>query len=329
MTKDKVLIILKSSGDYVSGESMSRELGVSRAAVNSAVKALRQEGYEISSVTNRGYMLCSSPDRLSQGEIEKALPAGRGETVKFLETVDSTNNYLKNKAGDGSLPDGYTVVADHQTGGRGRRGRSFSSPPGCGVYLSMLIRPDSAPGDTAGITAWVAVAVCDAIEKTCGIRPGIKWINDIIMGRRKVAGILTELSVEGESGHIQYIVIGIGINTNQRESDFPPELSEIAGSVAMAAGKSIDRGRLAGELINSLDRMRRGWPHEKERYLAAYRRDCVTIGKEVLLVRNGEQKKAFAKDIDDDFSLIAELPDGSLETVFTGEVSVRGLYGYV
>ncbi len=328
MTKDHVIAILRKSDEYVSGEEISQVLGVSRAAVNSAVKSLRKDGYHILSSTNKGYLLSGSPDKLNAGELLALLPAGRTERIVHLETVDSTNNYLRMLAQEGA-PDGFIAVANEQTGGRGRLGRSFQSPKDKGIYLSMLMRPDSLPAEAVNITAWVAVAMCDAIETVSGVRPGIKWVNDLVMNGKKICGILTEMSVESENGHIQYVITGIGINVNGQENDFSEEIRHIATSLAMETGTEINRAQLACEMIKGLDRLRADWPEKKEAYLSAYRKDCITLGKEVRLLRNGIEKTGAAEDIDNDFGLVVRFSDGRCESITSGEVSVRGLYGYV
>lgn len=327
-TKDEVLAVLKKHGGYVSGETLGETLGVSRMAVNAAVKALRQDGYEISSSTNRGYILTCAPDRLNSGELLALLPAERVEKILCLDSVDSTNNRLRELALTGA-PAGQVVIAESQTAGRGRRGRQFASPAGKGVYLSTLFRPESVqPAAVTTLTAHVAVAICNAVETVCGVRPGIKWVNDLLLGNRKICGILTEMSVESENGHIQYVIVGVGVNANETENDFPAELRPVATSILTETGKRFDRARLAAQMILELDKLRAVWPHEKGRYLAAYRNDCVTVGKTVILSGTDEQT-AFAQAVSDDFGLIVRFPDGTEKTISSGEVSVRGLYGYV
>ena len=327
MTRDTVLAILKRAEGFASGEEISRALGVSRAAVNGAVKALRREGYEIESATNRGYRLINAPDRLTSGELSALLPAERMKTVLCLDSVDSTNDCLRTLAQEGA-PDGQIVLANRQTKGRGRMGRPFQSPADTGVYMSVLLRPDSAPADISGITAWAAEAMCSAVNRVCGERPGIKWINDLVMGGKKVCGILTELSIESESSRVQFVIIGCGVNANEAEGDFPPELSNIAGSVYSQTGKRIKRAELAACMIEELDALRSAWPGGKRKYLDAYKRDCLTPGNKVLVISGAGEREAFADSVDDDFRLVVILPDGSREAVSSGEVSVRGLYGY-
>ena len=329
MLSDEVLALLKEQEGYCSGEEMSRRLGVSRAAVWKAIAALRQAGYDISSAPNRGYQLQKSPDRVSEGELKGAL-AGRvlGKELLCLDTVDSTNNEVKRRVVQGA-PEGLTVIADQQTGGRGRRGRVFVSPPG-GLYVSVLLRPDAGLRELMWLTAWSGVALCDGIERCCGVRPGIKWTNDIILNGRKVCGILTELGMEGESARSQYVVVGAGINVSQTEADFGPEVAPVAISLAQALGTAPRRAELAASILTALDDMRAAFPHEKERYLEQYRKDCLTVGREVRILRgDGRTEEAVAEAIDEDFQLVVRFPDGRRETVNAGEVSVRGLLGYV
>jgi BirA family biotin operon repressor/biotin-[acetyl-CoA-carboxylase] ligase len=320
-TKDLVLALLKGTEDFLSGEEMSRRLKVSRAAVHTAVTALRGEGYEIQSTTNRGYRLAGSPGRLNMGEILPWLPEGRAERVLFLESVESTNTYLRRESG---APGGLTVVANGQTGGRGRQGRGFYSPKDMGVYLSMLVRPEASHADTAGISACAALAVADAIEAVAGLRPGVKWVNDLLLGGKKICGILTELAVEAETGRVEHLIVGAGVNVNQSPGDFPEELRTIATSIRAFSGVTVDRGHLAGEMIHRFDALFSGWPGNKGKYLEAYRRDCVTLGREISILAGDSVRTAFAEDLGDDFSLIVRTPDGRREALRYGEVSVRG-----
>lgn len=330
MSKQQILSMLRQQTEgYLSGETMSHILGISRAAVNKAVNALRQDGYEIESATRKGYRLLSAPDLLTEGEILPWLHSEIiGKHLICLDTIDSTNDYLKQNSRQ--FPSGTVAVADQQTGGRGRLGRSFHSPGGTGIYMSAILKPDISPMKAMNLTAYTAVAVCDGIQRATGLQPRIKWTNDLVLNERKICGILTEMAVEGESGQLQCIVLGIGINVNEKENDFPAEIRNIAGSLAMAVEHPIQRGQLTAEIINSLDRMYADWREGKGNYLDRYRAACVTLGKEVQVMRPGRPvQDAFAEDIDDEFSLIIRLPNGSHETIRAGEVSVRGLWGYV
>lgn len=326
MTRDAVLAILRQNKGYVSGEKISSLLGISRAAVNTAVKTLRAEGYEILSATNKGYCLGEVPDLLTADEVGVWLPEDRMATVYCMESVDSTNNYIRDMAFHGA-PDGQIVIANEQTGGRGRRGRTFESPKDSGIYLSMLFRPQSLPSDMPAITAWTAVAVNNAIESVCGIRCGIKWVNDLLLNHRKVCGILTEMSIESESGHVEHVIIGIGLNVNETSSDFPEELRNIVTSVAAETGQNVCRAQLAAELVKQLDRMRSMWPHAGAEYWKAYCTDDITAGQEITVVSGTEEKPGTALAITDDFALRVAYTDGSEEVLSSGEVSIRGLYG--
>ena len=327
MLKDEVLTILIKQSGFLSGEEMSRKLGVSRMAVSNAVKALRADGYRIDSVTNRGYCLTAGADKLNAGAVYAHLPETRCETVRCFETLDSTNSYLKREALSGA-PSGLCAIANEQTAGRGRSGRSFLSAPDCGVYLSMLLRPYCTPERAMTLTAHAAVAVCRAIERTAGIQPGIKWTNDIVLNGRKLCGILTEITLEGETGLIDSVVIGIGVNANNAAESFPPELREVAGSICSESGKPVDRAALAAAMVLSLDEMAADWQKDPHAYLNAYRERCVTTGKEVRVLRGDSERNAFALGVTESFALLVRYDDGTEERLSSGEVSVRGLLGY-
>lgn len=326
MTKDAVLAILKKSGDYVSGERISASLGVSRAAVNTAVKSLRAEGYEILSATNRGYALVNAPDRLTAGELLSCLSEERMKRVLCLDSVDSTNRRLREMAYDGA-PEGQVVLANEQTGGRGRLGRSFASPRDKGIYFSILLRPEGTPADSVAITAWTAVAVRRAIQTVCGVSPSIKWVNDLVLNGKKLCGILTEMSVESESGRVQSVIVGIGLNVNEIPADFPEEVRQVATSLAAETGKTCARAPLAAEIIRQMDRLRADWPQEKAAYLEAYRTGNLTVGREVCITTANGERHAEAVTIREDFSLAVRYADGRTENLLGGEVSVRGIYG--
>ena len=328
MLRDDVLTLLRQQeGEPLSGEAMSRALGVSRAAVWKAMEALRQEGYLISSAPRKGYWLEESPDLLSAGEL--ARPGRRvGGEIICLGTVDSTNNEIKRRA-VGEVPDGLTVVAGEQTGGRGRRGRSFVSPPGKGLYLSAALRPECPLSEVPALTAWSAVAVCDAIEAVCGVRPGIKWPNDVILNGRKLCGILTELELEAETAALRYVVVGIGVNVSQTEADFGPEVAPVAISLAQALGKAPRRAEVARALLDSLDRLYTGFPQERVQWLERYRADCFTVGQPIRVLFAAGEREGTALGVEEDFSLRVAWKDGGEEVISSGEVSVRGLLGYV
>lgn len=225
--------------------------------------------------------------------------------------------------------EGLVVTAEEQTGGRGRRGRSFQSPRGKGLYLSALLRPRLEPAQVANFTAWVAVAVCDGIQAACGLRPQIKWTNDIILNGKKLVGILTELGLVSESNDLDYLVTGIGVNVNQSAGDFDPEIRDMATSLALALGRPVRRSELAVQIIGALDRAYAGFPQNKGEYLEKYRADCITIGRQVQVITPISRREGFAVAVDDGFDLLVQFPDGTEEAFSSGEVSVRGMYGYV
>lgn len=323
MLQDEVLAALGRSGDFVSGEELSERFSVTRAGIHGAVERLREAGYEIESVRKRGHRLLGGPDNLGFGDLGRFLPRERLETVRCLAEVDSTNRYLKELAEEG-LPEGFTVIANSQTKGRGRYGRSFVSPAGDGLYLSMLLKNAGSPEGLSDATSYAAVATANAILRVAGVCPDIKWVNDLQMHGRKICGILTELSLKAESAEVQSCVVGIGINVRE-SAGFPEELKGIAGSIeGEYPGTRVLRAELAAALIEELDLLREGLPSKKAEYLAAYRKLCVTSGPVILRDAAGE-RKATALGIGEDFSLLVEYPDGSRGSVRSGEVSARSL----
>ena len=329
-SREAVLSLLRGEEGFLSGQELSRRLGLTRAAVWKAVDALRREGYEIEARTGLGYRLSAAPDALTEAEIRSFLGPTRlvGRELRCFEELDSTNNYLKTLP---EAPDGLAVTADSQTAGRGRMDRSFQSPKGQGIYLSVLLRPRLFPDRLPPVTALAGVAVCAAVERVCGVRPGLKWPNDPVLNGKKLCGILTEMSLEAETGRVQSLVLGIGINVSQGPEDFSPQVREMATSLGQALGKPVSRPRLTAALLEELDRTYAALlAGDLSAYLSAYRRDCVNLGKTVQLLPfgGGERETAQAVDIDEDFSLVVRGPDGKERTVRSGEVSVRGLYGY-
>ena len=249
------------------------------------------------------------------------------DSLLWFDSIDSTNTRARELARQGA-PHGTVLIADHQTGGRGRRGRSFHSPAGSGIYMSVILRPHCAPQQIMHLTCAAAVAMCDAVASAVGFRPGIKWTNDLVCGKRKIAGVLTELGFDNR-GNVDFAVIGIGINCCQQEADFPADIRSIAGSLTSISGQSIDRAVVAAAMMDALYRMDTELLTGKAHILNRYRKDCITLGKEISLVRGEEIRHGTALDIDDAGALIVRFPDGTAEAVNSGEVSVRGMYGYV
>lgn len=330
MSRQKVLELLRSCPEeHLSGEEIAQRLGLSRAAVWKAVDALRRDGYTVEAKPGLGYCLTAAPDALTEAEIRGFLgeTAVVGRELVCLDSVDSTNTYLKKWALSGAA-DGTVVTADCQSGGRGRMERVFQNPKGKLVALSALMRPPVPLERLTSITAQTAVALCGAVEEVCGVRPQIKWTNDLVIEKRKLCGILTEMALEGETGAIQYVVVGIGINVHQTAEDFTPEVAAMATSLSEQLGYPVSRPALAAALIRRLDQLRGALARPHDDYLQRYRRDCLTLGQPVQLLWKEEKRLATAVDMDEQFGLVVEYPDGSRETIRSGEVSVRGLYGY-
>ena len=249
------------------------------------------------------------------------------DRFQYFGDIDSTNDRLKLLAKEGA-PHGTVLVADHQTGGHGRMGRSFHSPEGVGVYLSILLRPDCAPRDLMHLTCGAAVAMADAVEASAGFRPGIKWTNDLVRGRRKLGGILTGLGLT-PGGDLDYALIGIGINCLQKGPDFPEDIRNMAGSLAMFAPRPIDRASVAAAMMEALQVMDSRLLTDAAGILRQSRKDCITLGQDISLVRGEEIRSGRALEVDDEGALVVRFTNGETQAVNSGEVSVRGMYGYV
>lgn len=325
MVKDEVLSALQGAKGAISGGELSKKLGVSRAAVWKAVEALRQEGWEIEARSAVGYRLTAAPDRLTAADLRTAQGVV-GREVVCLEETDSTNEEVKRRALAGAAA-GLVVTAQRQTAGKGRRGRGFQSLAGKGLYLSVLLKPAVPLDRISQLTAWSAVAVCRAVEQVCPVTPQIKWPNDVLVDGKKLCGILTEMGVEGETGALSYVVVGMGTNVSQTEEEFGPELAGIATSLALQ-GAAVTRRDLARALIAELDRMNAAFPDGWSEYWDEYQRRCVTLGREVKILRPDGEEQAKAERITGEFKLVVRHWNGMLEELSSGEVSVRGLLGY-
>ena len=318
MTVREKALELLTAGGTVEGAKLARELGVSRNAVWKVMNSLRQGGYEIEAVTNRGYRLVSAPDRLSAAEIRWWLTGtGVGRELEIHDLLDSTNNRAKALAAAGAAH-GTAVIADSQSGGKGRLGRSFFSPEHSGIYLTVILRPDCAPDRAGLLTSLAAVAAARAVEKVSGADVRIKWVNDLYLNGKKICGILTEGGLGLEAGRLEYAVVGIGINVNRME--FPPELREIATSVGNETGTSPDRNRLIAEILNELDALYGDL--ETGAFLEESRRRSNVIGREVTVIEGGKKYPARAVDIDGQGRLVIETEEGRTCLNY-GEVSLK------
>ena len=263
-----------------------------------------------------------------KNEILSILPGDYpwAEYLHIENCLPSTNEALKQLA-ERNAPEGTILIAREQTAGRGRMGRSFYSQKDTGLYFSCLLRPNCPPTELMHLTCAVGVAVCKAVQKASGVMPQIKWINDLVLGSKKLGGILTELSIDPKTGLVSYAIIGIGINCLQ--DAFPEELSQIATSLLLETGKGCTPGKLAACLMEELEALCHTLLTEKHIWMEHYRQLCITLGREVKVV-NGENIYAgFAKDIAPDGSLSILLPDGAEKIISSGEASVRGLFGYL
>ena len=259
-------------------------------------------------------------------QIQQALPAGFPWQLHWFDTIDSTSTRAKAMAAHGA-PHGTVLIAGHQSAGRGRMGRSFCSDAGMGVYLSVILRPGCKPEQLMHLTCAVGVAMCDAIRAVCGLQAGIKWVNDLVWNKRKLGGILTELSVNSKTGLVDYAVVGIGINCRQKPEDFPEELRSMALSLEAATQGAVSPVLVAAAMLKQLLEMDQKLLTGKAEFMNKYRDLCVTLGQTVQIV--GENVSGEAIDLTDDGSLIIRLSDGTLRQVGSGEVSVRGMYGYL
>ena len=318
-TKERLLALLEENrGAPLSGEALARQLGVSRSAIWKAVRELQGQGHVIEATQNKGYTLRPESDVLSEQGVRQYLRRALPQLV-VEQTLVSTNLTAKQLAAEGA-PHGTLVAANCQTGGRGRRGRSFASPPGTGLYLSMVLRRALPMQSAVLITSAAAVAVCRAVEAVSGRRLDIKWVNDLYLHGKKCCGILTEAAADMESGGVDYLVVGIGINLYEPDGGWPAELAEIATAV-FAPGEAVNRCRLAATVADELLALYDALPDTA--FLEEYRARNIVPGRDVLILQNGQSRPAHALDITDDGHLLVRLPDGSEEALSFGEISIR------
>lgn len=319
----RILELLRRQEGFLSGEDIGRELSITRAAVWKGIKKLREEGYEIEAVTNRGYRLTNPETMYNKRELEQGLKTKTmGQTIYFYEETDTTNNRARELALEGA-PEGTLVVAEKQTAGRGRRGKVWESPLGTGIWMSLVLRPQIAPAEASVLTLLCGLATAEAIEAETGLSAGIKWPNDILINGKKAVGILTEMDCEMSEVH--FVIPGIGINVNT--ASFPPEIAEIATSLYLECGKTVSRRRLVHKVLERLEEhyetfLRTG---SFAAMLENYRKHCITLGKEVHVLGR-EPFFAEALDITPEGELLVRRADnGKEEVVFSGEVSIRGV----
>lgn len=325
--KSEILRLLKESDDYISGQQMCDRFHVSRTAVWKAIEQLKKEGYEIEAVRNRGYRLLESPDIMSEAEIRSLMDTEwAGKNIVYFDEIDSTNNRAK-ELGEKDGVHGTLFVADRQVAGKGRRGRVWESPKGISIYMTILLRPDLIPTKAPMLTLVMAQSVAEGIREVTGMETGIKWPNDIVMNKKKVCGILTEMSTEID--YINYVVIGVGINVNQKV--FDEELKEKATSLMIETGAPVKRSALIAAVMKHFEKnyalfIENG---DLSGLQESYNEMLVNRGKEVRILEPGNEYNAHAYGINETGELIVRTQKGEEKHIFAGEVSVRGIYGYV
>ncbi len=333
--KDQVLLLLEEHrGEFFSGQEVAERLAVTRASVWKAVKALQKEGYAIEAVNNKGYTLEKAPDVLSAAFIEQKLQEkGIRLSVQAEKMVDSTNNVLKQYGAGGEKRD-MVLLAEEQSAGRGRRGRSFYSPEGTGLYLSLLLHPNVGPEEGTLLTTLTAVAAAEAVEEIVGEPVQIKWVNDVWLRGKKISGILTEGSASMEEGKLEYVVVGIGINLYEPKGGFPEEIREVAGAVFTShITRENLRNRLSVAFLTNFMKYYSSFPERA--YLEAYRERCFVIGKRVRIMQPGsapseiggkpDADPVYAKvlGIDESCHLHVQYEDGRTEFLSSGEISIK------
>jgi BirA family biotin operon repressor/biotin-[acetyl-CoA-carboxylase] ligase len=320
MNKDDVLRLLRSSrSGHVSGAFLAAEMGVSRTAVWKHIKTLEREGYEIKAVPSKGYSLTFSPDVIVAGEVKQGLGTKTiGKEILQFAEVASTNTLAMELAQKGAA-DGTVIIAETQTGGKGRLGRSWTSPRG-NLYVSVVLRPAVPISKAPLITLMGAVAVAAGVRRHCGVPAGIKWPNDILLSGKKVSGLLTEMSAEPD--RIRHIVLGIGVNVNMDSKALQPDVRKMSTTLAAAVGKPVDRTALLRTLLAELDLWYRRFLQNDGEVLAAWKELNVTLGHRVTVSGGGATLEGLARGVDAEGRLILKLDDGTLRQVAAGDVTI-------
>ena len=321
--KEEILRILwENKGAYISGEQISQSLEVSRTAIWKHIKSLKEEGYSIESSPRSGYCLVGQPDLLLPEELKRELSTGwLGQEIHYYRTIDSTNSLAKKLAAGGAV-EGTTIIAEEQTAGKGRLGRQWTSPFGLGLWLSVILRPQITPLEAPKITMLVSVALQEAILEATGLLAKIKWPNDIFLEDRKIAGILLEMS--GEMDSINHLIVGIGINVNLAQEDFPQELKDKATSLKIELGKKVCRVSLTKLLLVKLEYYYNLFKQgEGSLLMEKWRSASCTLGKEVRVTTPNEVLEGQAVDFGEDGSLLVQLSNGSLREIMAGDVTLR------
>ncbi len=327
--KEKIIRVLKESKEYISGQKLCEDFGVSRTAIWKVMKQLKEEGYVIEAISNKGYRILEAPDTIKKPDIEEFLDTTvMGKEYFYQETIDSTNTKAKQLAEEG-LAHGLVVSADMQNGGRGRRGKVWSSPKGTSISMSVLLKPTIHPSKASMLTLVAGLSMAEACQELIGEdkKVEIKWPNDLVIESKKICGILTEMS--SELDYIHYVVIGIGVNVNIE--NFPEELGEIATSLKIITGKQIKRAEVIAGCLKHFEKNYEIFlkTEDLEGLIEDYNKKLVNIGKTVKVLNPGDEYTGKALGINAQGELLVEKESGEVVQVYAGEVSVRGLYGYV
>lgn len=326
--KYKILELFKNSDDYISGEHISTTLGVTRASIWKYIKALKEEGYKFTSSTKIGYKLLSRPDILNKAEVFPLLNTKYiGREYLHFQSTTSTNTLAKDFAKTKPI-NGAIFVSEEQTQGKGRLGKHWTSPKSSGIWFSLLLTPNIPTAEISKVTLIGAAAVYLAL-KEFNIESKIKWPNDIVINNKKICGILSEIN--GEINNINYLIMGIGLNVHMIDTDFPEEIKDKATSLTLEFGNTFNRKLLLSSILNNFEILYEDFLHTRtlNKTLEISRKSSILLGKTVQCIRGTTTILAKAKDITENGELLVELLDGTFEKIICGEVSVRGLYGYV
>lgn len=324
--KVQILRLLREAPEFISGQQLCEQLHVSRTAIWKVMNQLKEEGYEVEAVRNKGYRLMESPDITTEEELSSQMDTRwAGQELHYFQEIDSTNLEAK-RLGEQNTPHGTLVIAEKQTAGRGRRGKGWESPSGSSIYMTILLRPELEPTHAPMLTLVMAVAVAKAIRQETELEAKIKWPNDVVVNGKKVVGILTEMSTEID--YINHVVIGVGINVNTQK--FPEEISATATSLALEKGKQMRRSPLIVSVMQQFETYYERFIQSKDLafLMEEYNHLLVNCNREVKVLGK-ESHTGIARGINTKGELLVERENGETEVVFAGEVSVRGIYGYV
>ncbi|MGE3308532.1 MAG: biotin--[acetyl-CoA-carboxylase] ligase [Limisphaerales bacterium] len=323
MNLDAAILRALRSAAWVSGAELSNRLGVTRAAIWARIEELRSLGYEVEASPHSGYRLLGCPDRLHADDLLSRIGAARvvGRDIRVFQETGSTSDVLERLARDG-VREGLVVFAESQTRGRGRLGRPWVSPPGRGIWFSVLLRPLLRPQAATRLTVAAAIALARAIRREIPLKPEIKWPNDVMIHGRKVAGVLTELS--GELDSVRHLILGIGVNANLVRDDFPPDLHASATSLRLELGRPIDRAALAAALLEELDAAYDCVTDDRFAPLAdEWSAQCTTLGRDVSVVTGNRRIHGLAEALDSEGALLVRTEHGRLERIVGGDVTLE------